>query len=216
MPPLSNKDNAITEAAKLALDHAWRRVFDEQATASSISLELVPLFGISWSRDNILAVDQRQNNRRINQLLARVGNSTQPRAEYDLLDDLFKSAYFAPGDSPPEWGEWRTIADRYRLDRRHSWSTLASVGSQLIAAGFPSPLELAAAEPDALEVIVPALEDRRPARDFWRGARLDSSRDASADSFLLDQQNFDVQAFQRAVKRHLADLAQRNPVSGTG
>ena len=103
MPPLSNQDNAIIEAAKLALDRAGRRVFDEQATGHRISIGPVPLFGTGWGKKIIAAVDQRRNNRRINQLLARVRNSPLPRVEYDHLADLFKLAYFAPGGVLPEW-----------------------------------------------------------------------------------------------------------------
>ena len=102
MIPLENRDNAILEAAKLDFDHAWRRVFDEQATARSISLAVVPLLGIRWSKKIIVALDRRQNNRRVNQLLAKVRNSALPRAEYDRMEDLSKLAYFTPGDFLPE------------------------------------------------------------------------------------------------------------------
>ena len=92
MIPLGNRDNAILEAAKLAIDYAWRRVFDEQADAQSISLAVAPLFCIRWGKKIIVSLDRRQNNRRVNQLLAKVRNSALPRIEYDRMGDLFKLA----------------------------------------------------------------------------------------------------------------------------
>ena len=66
MIPRDNLDNAIVESAKLAFDHAWRGVFEEQPTAHIISLALVPTFGVGWSRKSIAAVDTRPVNRRVN------------------------------------------------------------------------------------------------------------------------------------------------------
>ena len=105
MIPLQNRDDAIFAAAKLAFDYARRRVFDEQATAQSIALSVVPLFGIRWGKKIAADSGRRQNDRRVNQLLAKVRNSALPRIEYDRLGDLFKLAYFAPCDFLPEWEE---------------------------------------------------------------------------------------------------------------
>ena len=76
MLPHSNQDNAIIAAAKLAFDHAWRSVFDTSATSRSISAAFVPLFGIIWIGKIIVAFGQRPISRKVNQLLARVRNST--------------------------------------------------------------------------------------------------------------------------------------------
>ena len=214
MIPLGNRDNATLEAANLAFDYAWRRVFDEQAAAQSISLADAPLFGIRWSKKIIAALDRRQNNRRGNQLLAKVRNSALPRIEYDRLGDLFKRAYFAPGDFLPEWEEWRTIADRYRLGRRRSWAILAAVVSQLISAGVNSTLELAAIEPAALEVLTAPLDGRHAIRNFRRAARMVAANASSSDALILNQKDVDAHAFQRAVKRHRAELTRDDPDSG--
>ena len=216
MPHRANLDYAIIEAAELAFDHAWRGVFDPTATASRISTALVPLFGISWSKKVIVAVDQRPLNRKINQLLGRVRNSPLPRTDYDRLADLFKFAFYAPAEFLPEWGEWRTIADRYRLDRRHTWSILASTVPQFVAAGVHSPFELAALDPAAVETAISSFDGRRDGREFWRAARLGNTRASSADALLLDQQNIDVRDFQRAVKRHRSELTRSAPGSSWG
>ena len=99
----ANRDNAIIDAAKMAFDHSRRCVLDERATSHSISVALVPLFGISWSRKIIAAVDTRPINRRSNQLLARVRNSPLPRADCGRVADLFKLSLFAPTEFSPEW-----------------------------------------------------------------------------------------------------------------
>ena len=214
MIPLENRDNAIFEAAKLDCDYARRRVFDEQATARSISLADVPLFGIRWSKTIIVALGRRRDGRRVNQLLAKVRNSAPPRVEYDRMADLFKLDYFSPDDFLPEWEEWRTIADRYRLAIRHSWPVLAAVVSQLISAGITSTVELAALDPAALEVLAATLGDRRAIRDYWRAARLEAAKASSSDALVLNQQDVDVKAFQRAVKRHRSELTRDEPDSG--
>ena len=53
----------------------------------------------------IAAIDRRQNNRRANQLMAKVRNSALPRVEYDRMAGLSKLAYFTPDDFLPEWAE---------------------------------------------------------------------------------------------------------------
>ena len=216
MIPLENRDNAISEAAELAFYYAWRRVFDEQATAQIIALAVAPPFGIRWIKKIIAALDRRQNDRRVNQLLSKVRNYALPRIEYDRPADLFKLAYLAPEDFPPEWEERRTISDRYRMERRRSWAILAAVVSQLISAGVNSTLELAALGPVALDVLTAPLEGRHAIRNFWRAARMDAAKASSADALILNQQDVDVQAFQRDVKRHRAELSRTDPDHGPG
>ena len=176
-----------------------------------MSVALVPLFGIRWSKKVIAAVDARPINRLANQLLAKVRNSPRPRVDYDRVADLFKLSYFAPAEFLPGWEVWRAVADRYRLDRRHSWAILAAAVTHLISAGARPPFELAALEPAALEQLMASLDDRHAARGFWRAARLSGANASSTDPFFLDQQNIDMSAFRRAIKRNRSELAAHQP-----
>ena len=199
-----NHDMAVIAAAQLAFDHAWRNAFASNATPHSISAALVPLFGISWTKKVITAV----KTNRINDLLAKIRNVDIPRADYDKLADLFKLAFFAPTHFLPEWEEWRVIAERYRLDRRHSWLELASVVSQFISAGINSPFELAGLEAPAVESMVTSFDHRLSARDFWRATRLNATKASPADHLFLATQDVDVREFRRAIKRHKNELSR--------
>ena len=136
--------------------------------------------------------------------------------DYDRLADLFKLAYFSPAGFLPEWGGWRTIADRYRLDRRHTWPILASVASQLISDGVRPPFELDALEPAALGILMASIDGRRTACDYWTATRLNVAKASSADSLIPDQQNVDVRTSQRVFKRHRDELSPAIPDSGNG
>ena len=160
MLPFPNHDTAVSAAAHLAFGRAWRNAFSSNATGHSISAALVPLFGISWTKKVI--IDVKTN--RINELLAKIRNVDIPRADYDRLADLFKLAFFCPTCFPPEWEEWPTTAERYRLDRRHSWQNLASVASQFISDDVNSPFELAVLEAAEIESMGTSFDCRLTAR----------------------------------------------------
>ena len=151
---LPNHDTAAIAAAHLAFDHAWRNAFASNATGRSISAALVPLCGISWAKKVIMSV----KTNRINDLLAKIRNVDIPRSDYVRLADLFKLAFFFPTFLLPEWEEWRTIAERYRLGRRHSWRNLASVVSQFISAEVNSPFEHAGMEAASIELMVTSFD----------------------------------------------------------
>ena len=174
------------------------------ATPRSISVALVPLFGINWAKKVISAVKTKP----INDLLAKIRNVDIPREDYNRLADLFKLAFFAPVHFLPEWEEWRVIAERYRLERRHSWLELASVVQQFISAGVTSPFELAGLEASAVESTVTSFDHRLPARDFWRASRLNATKASPSDHLFLATQDVDVQSFQRAIKRHKTELSR--------
>ena len=65
MLPRANKDPAITAAAQLACDRSWKSVSADDAAIQIISAALVPLFGISWGKRVIAAVDDLPINRRV-------------------------------------------------------------------------------------------------------------------------------------------------------
>ena len=196
--PHPNHDTAVIAAAHLAFDHAWRNAFASEATWNSISVALVPLFGISWGEKITTAV----KTRRINAILAKIRNTAAPRADYDRLADLFKLAFSTPTDFLPEWEERRTIADRYRLGRRNPWSTLAAAVSEFITAEVNSPFDLDAMEASAVEQMVSSFDGRLASRDLWRAARLNASKAASAGPLFLATQDVAVRSFHRAIKRH--------------
>ena len=103
------------------------------------------------------------------------------------------------------------MADRYRLDRRHSWPILASVASQLICADVRSPLALAELGPAALEQLITSLDARCAVRDFWRAARIAAAKASSADPLFLGQQNVGLHAFRRAIRRNQKELSRTAP-----
>ena len=183
MLPRANQDSAITAAAQLACDRVWKGAFADDEARRIISFALVPLFGIRWSKKAIAAMEARTINRRANHLLARAGKSP-PRADCDRVADLFKLAYCAPAEFLPEWGEWRTISDRYWLDRRRSRPLLAGDSPQLIAGG-QIPFELAFPEAEAAEQLATSFDDRFAVRDFWRECRRNAAKASSADSLFL-------------------------------
>ena len=92
----------------MAFDRAWRNALASDATGRIISLALVPLFGISWSKKIIKAVKTHQ----IDELLAKIRNAASPRADYGRIADLFNMAFFTPTAFLPEWEQQRIIADR--------------------------------------------------------------------------------------------------------
>ena len=208
--PHPNHDTSVIAAAHLAFDHAWRNAFASDATWRIISVALVPLLGISWSRKIITAV----KTKRINDLLAKIRNTAVPRADYVRLADLSKLAFFTPTEFLPEWEERRTVADHYRLDRRHHWPTLAAAVSQFITCEVNSPFDLAALEASAVEQMVSSFDGEMASRDLWRASRLNASKAASDDQLFLCAQDVNVSSFHRAIKRHRAELS-RDPRDST-
>ena len=63
-------------------------------------------------------------------------------------------AFFTQTEFLTEWEEWRTVADRYRLDRRRPWPVLAAAVSQFIADDVNAPFDLAALEASAVELML--------------------------------------------------------------
>ena len=194
----------------MAFDHAWQTAFASNATAHSISVGLVPLFGIRWSKKIIIAI----KTHRINELLAKVRHSAIPRPDYDRVEDLFKLAFFTPTTFPPEWEEWRTIADRYRLDRRHPWPVLAAAVAQFITAEVKSPFELACFEAAGIEQMIASFGEKAALRHLWRAARLQAVKASSADPLFLVTKDVGVITSKRAIKRHRAEL-HRDPLDSS-
>ena len=168
MLPIPNNDTAAISAAHLAFGHAWRGAFSSDSAGRSISVALVPLFGISWSMPGIGAVQTH----RINLLLGKIRNSVDPRTDYDRAADLFRMAFCAPTEFLLERGEWRTVEDRYRLDRRHPREALSAAVPQFISEGVSSPLDLAGLESAAAEQMMSLFDGRSDSRDYWRVGRL--------------------------------------------
>ena len=102
--------------------------------------------------------------------------------------------------SPPECEEWRTIADRYRLVRRHSWSIIDGAVTRLLSSGDRSPCELAELEPSALEQLKTSFNDRYDIRDFWMDSRLSVANASEDDSMFWNPQDIDLATFRRATK----------------
>ena len=204
MSPHPNHDTAVIAAAHLAFDHAWRNAFASNSPALSVSVALVPLFGIRWIKKITNAV----KTHRINELLAKIRNSPVPRSDYDRVADLFKLAFFTPTEFLPEWGEWRLIADRYRLGRRHPWPPLAAAVTQFITDEVNPPFVFAGIEAEGAEPMISSFEGNAASRGFWGEARANAIRASSADPLFLGAQNIDVSSFQRALKPHRAELAR--------
>ena len=204
MLPHPNRDAAVIAAAHLAFGRSWRNAFASDATGRSISVALVPLFGISWGKKITTAV----KTYRINELLAKIRNTAAPRVDYDRIAELFKVAFFTPSEFLPEWEEWRTIADRYRLDRRHPWQVLAASVSQFISDEVNSPFDLAALEVAAAEMAILSFAGKTEARDLWRASRLNATTESSADPLFLASQDVNFSSFRRAIKRHTAELTR--------
>ena len=202
MLPHPNHDSAVIAAAHLAFDHAWQAAFAPNATARIISVGRDPLFGISWNKKIIIST----KTNRINELLATVRHSATHRPDYDRVADLFKLAFFTPANFLPEWEEWRTIADRYRLDRRHPWPVLATAVAQFITDEVNAPLELARFEAAGIEQMIAPFGEKAALRHLRRAARLQAVKASSADPLLLVTQDVDVITFQRAINRHRAEL----------
>ena len=76
-----------------------RAANDPKATARSLMSAILPAFGISWNRDIIQSLTKNA----VNNLLLKLRNSPLPRAHYDKLTDMFKTAYCHPYSLIPEW-----------------------------------------------------------------------------------------------------------------
>ena len=133
-------------------------------------------------------------------------NSAHSRVDYDRADGLFKMAYFAPNEFPREWEEWRTVSDRYKIDRRRAWPLLAAAVSQLISDGVRSPFELAALEAAAVEPLMASFDNRFVGRDFWRADRPNSATASSSDPLFLVPYDVDNSVFRRAIKRRQEEI----------
>ena len=160
--------------------------------------------GIRWRKKIIGSI----NTHLINQLLTRVRNSALARADYDRVADFFSMAFFTPAEFLPGWEEWRTIADRYRRDMRHSWSLLAAAVSQPISGGVRAPFELADIEAAALEQLMASLDNRYVVRDFWRSDRLDAATASSGPPLFPSPNDVDNSGFRRAIKRRRKELSR--------
>ena len=153
-----------------------------------------------------------QENRYIDQN-ASIRNSAAPRPDYDRVADLFKLALFAPTTFLPEWEEWRTVADRYRIDRRRPWPVLATSSAQFIAAELGSHLELANFEAAAIEQMVAPFGGKAAIRRLRRASRVQVAMASSPDPLFLATQDVAVSSFQRATKRRRAELQRDPPAS---
>ena len=80
-------------------------------------------------------------------------------------------------------------ADRYRLDRRQTWTDLAAVVELLAASGADHPHALAALGPSAIEQMIDNF-DGKAARAFWRAARMESPTASPADHLVLAPASF--------------------------
>ena len=149
---------------------------DTNAPARKISHALIPVFGIRWNKKGITIIDTRE----IGRLLCMFRNSNLPRTDYDRVAGLFKLSYFIPAVFLPELEEWRVIADRYRLDKRHTLPELVAAATLLAAAGVEHPSALDVLGPAAFEQLINDFDGKAAARAFWRTARLASSTAASA------------------------------------
>ena len=104
----------------LAWGHLARQVADPEASAANLDQAIVPVYGVSWNRTVITSQAVGGANE-INRSPCLLRNSNLARLEYDRLAAFMLQSYSHSSLFPPEMGEWREIAQRYRAELHFPW-----------------------------------------------------------------------------------------------
>ena len=188
---------ALIAAAQLIMQNMNRAADNSGATARSLSLAILPAFGLCWNKEVLLAVN---SDNAVNRLLAKLRNSPLPRIHYDKLANLFKAAYLNPYSLLPEWAEWRHLADTYLLDRRYPNEEIAQAVTLFMARGVPDPGALALLDAGAVEVLADAKTFAGAIRTMWRLARNTKEALSSNEHLALPVEGLTADSFKKSAK----------------
>ena len=211
--PLSNVDSAVAQAAALAWGHLARQVADPEASAAKLAQAIVPVYGISWNR-NVITSQAVGGTNEINRVLCLLRNSNLARSEYVRLAAFMKRAYSHSSLFPPEMGEWHDVAQRYRLEMHFPWGQLLATSTQLVAAGFPLPSNLAEVHVSELHSMATASPFPVVLRALWSSARMAYAPLSSAGEDLTPAHElFTQDSLVKAIRRHSAQFAHSGTIA---